>query len=138
MKYRQSIEDQRHTALAMIREKQYGEEEKRSRLHEAQRDCQEQLKSENGGTSVQLLCLEALSRDAFSRKKILLELSKEALKAQEELMEAAKSRKIVEKLRDRDLERLRQHVLKAEQKQLDEIAAGRFIRMGTQPHLEGL
>ena len=73
LKYRQSIEDQRRTALAMIREKEYEEEEKRSRSHEAQRDCQEQLQGGNGGTSLQILCLEALSQDAFSRGKILQE-----------------------------------------------------------------
>ena len=108
-----------------------------SRLREAQRDCQEQLQGKDGGTSLQLLCLDALSQEAFSRKKILQELRREALAAQEELIEVSKSRKMVEKLRDRDLERYRQRMLQVERKDLDEIAAGRFIRMGTQPHLEG-
>ncbi len=136
LKYRQSIEDQRRIALAASREKQYREEEKMSRLHEAQRDCQEQLQSKNGGTSLQLLCLNALSHETFSRKKILQELQRGTLEAKEELIEASKSRRIVEKLRARDFERHRQSILRAERKHLDEIAAGRFIRMGTQPHWE--
>ncbi|MFC1717971.1 flagellar export protein FliJ [Candidatus Poribacteria bacterium] len=137
LKYRQSIEDQRRITLAAIREKQYGEEEKMSRLHEAQRDCQERLQSKDGGTSLQLSCLNALSHETFSRKKILQELQREALEAKEELIEASKSRRIVEKLRDRDFERHRQNILHAERKHLDEIATGRFIRMEAQPHWEG-
>jgi flagellar protein FliJ len=132
LKYRQSIEDQRSIALAVIKGKQYEEEEKMFRLHEAQRDCQESLHSQDGGTSLQLSYLDALSQEAFSRKKILQELQSQALEAQEELMEASKSRKILEKLRDREFERYRQSVLKAERKDLDEIAAGRFVRMGPQ------
>lgn len=75
-----------------------------------------------------LSCLEALSQETSSQKETLRELQREALKAKEELLEASKSRKIVEKLRDRELERHRKHVLQQERKYLDEIAAGRFAR----------
>ena len=103
-----------------------------SHLREAQRSCQGQLRSQDGGTAIQLSCLDALSHEAFSRKKILQTLDEEALKAQEELLEASKSRKIVEKLRDRDIERYKQHLMQEERKYLDEIATGRFIRMGSE------
>ena len=129
MKYRKAIEDQRRIELAQIREKQYGEEEKMSRLREAQRSCQELLQIQEDGTALSLSCLDALSYEAFSRKKVLLKLEEEALKARTELLEASKSRKIVEKLRDRELERYQQRMLQAERKFLDEIAMGRFIRM---------
>ena len=99
------------------------------RLHEAQRDCQESLRGQDGTTSIQLSCLNALSQEAFSRKKMLQELQQQVLKAQEELVETSRSRKVMEKLRDREFERQRQHILKAERNFLDEIAAGRFIRM---------
>lgn len=120
--------------LAMIREKQFGEEEKMSRSREAQRECQKQLQSTDGGSALQLLCLSALSQDVFSRKGTVQELQEEVLEAQEELTKAARARKIVEKLRDRDFERYRQRVSKAEQKFLDDIAAGRFARMESQSH----
>jgi len=103
-----------------------------SHLREAQRECQEQLQGKEGGTSLLLSCLNALSQKAFSRKKTLRELEAEALKAQEELLEASKSRKTLEKLRDRDFKRYKEHISREEQKYLDEIAAGRFIRMGSQ------
>ena len=132
LKYRQSIEDQRRIALAEIKGKQYAEEEKMFRLHEAQRDCQKSLSSQDGTTSIQLSCLNALSHRAFSRKKVLQELQRHALEAQKELVEASRSRKMLEKLRDREFERYRQRILKAERNFLDEIAAGRFIRMTLQ------
>ncbi len=102
------MEDQQRMELAMIREKQFGEEEKMSRSREAQRECQKQLQSKDGGSALQLSCLSALSQDVFSRKGTLQELQKEALEAQEELTKVSRSRKIVEKLRDRDFERYRQ------------------------------
>ncbi len=120
--------------LATIREKQFGEEEKMSRSREAQRECQKQLQSGDGGSSLQLSCLSALSQDMFSRKGTLQELRKEVLEAQEELTKASRSRKIVEKLRDREFERYKQSVLKEEQKFLDDIATVRFIKMGSQTH----
>ena len=119
-------------ALAQIREKQYKEEEKMSRLRESQRSCQELLQSQEGGTALSISCLDALSYESFSRKKGLLKLEEMALKATEELLEASKSRKIVEKLRDRELERYQQSMLQSERKFLDEIAMARFIRTGAE------
>lgn len=119
-------------ALAQIREKQYKEEEKMSRLRESQRSCQELLQSQEGGTALSISCLDALSYESFSRKKGLLKLEEKALKATEELLEASKSRKIVEKLRDRELERYQQSMLQSERKFLDEIAMARFIRTGAE------
>lgn len=120
--------------LAMTREKQFGEEEKMSRSREAQRECQKQLQSADGGSALQLFCLSALSQDVFSRKGTLQELQQEAMEAQEELTQAARARKIVEKLRDRDLERYKQRISQEEMKFLDDIAAGRFARMESQSH----
>ncbi len=103
-----------------------------SHLREAQRSCQGHLQSQDGGTAIQLSCLDALSHEARSRKKILQTLDEEVLKAQEELLEASKSRKIVEKLRDRDIERYKQYLMQEERKYLDEIAAGRIIKIDSE------
>jgi len=140
LKYRKSIEDQRNITLAMIEEKRYREQEKLFRLREAQRSHQKQLqhgqtKQDTGlfqsGTAAHLSYLDALSQESLSRRKMLEELKRQALEAKEELLEASKARKIVEKLRDRELERDKQSVIKQERKQLDEIAAERFIRMSS-------
>lgn len=132
IKYRKSIEEKQQIALAMIREKQYKEQEKMSRLHEAQREYQNQLKGEEGSSAFQLSCLDALSQKAFSRKAVIRQLVSQEHTAREELLEASKSRKIAEKLRDRQLERHKQHILKTERKYLDELATGRFIRARSQ------
>ena len=128
LKYRKSIEDQQRIALAMIEEKQYRQEEKLFQLREAQRACQNQLHCEQGETSLHMAYLEALSQESFSRRKAIEEIQTEILEAKEELLEASKSRKIVEKLRDKERERHKQSILQEERKSLDEIAAVRFIR----------
>jgi flagellar FliJ protein len=137
LKYRKSIEDQRRAILAMIEEKQFRQREKLFHLREAQRDCQRQLQSKQGETSLQISCLEALSHESLSRRKQLQELQTEILKAREELVEASKSRKIVEKLRDRELKRYKESMLQSERKYLDEVAAIRFSRMNS-PSSNGL
>ena len=143
LKYRKSIEDQHRIALATIEEKRYREEEKLFRLQEAQRACQRQLQSRqaeqtsnlsHAGSSLHISCLEALSQESYIQKKTLLELSEKAQKAREELIEASKSRKIVEKLHNKELERYKQNILEQERKYLDEIAANRFVRNGLQSY----
>ena len=131
LKYRKSIEDKRRIALAMIEEKRFREEEKLFRLREAQRSYHSQLKNGQGEILQHLSCLEALAHESFSRREALQELLREVLEAKEQLLEASKARKIVEKLRDKEFERYKQHMLKQERKYLDEIATGRFIRMNS-------
>ncbi len=131
LKYRKLIEDQRRTALAMIKGKQYREEEKLFHIQETQRSYQQQLQNTQGKTSLHLSYLDALSQDNFFQRKILQELHGQALKATDELVEASKSRKTVEKLRDKKMEQYKQYMIQQERKELDELAAGRFVRMNS-------
>ena len=129
LKYRKSIEDQRRTALATIKEKQYKEKEKLFHTQESQRSRQKQLQDTQGKTSLHLSYLNALSQDVLAQKTALQELHSQVLKATDEVVEASKSRKTVEKLRDKRMEQYKQYMLQQERKYLDEIAAGRFIRL---------
>ena len=128
LKYRRSIEDQKRIALAVIQEKRYREEEKLFRIRESQRIYYEKLQSGQGDTSLHLLSMDALSQESFFQRKILKELDSEILRARRDLLEASKSRKIMERLRDREMERYRKQMLKQERKYLDEVAAIRFVR----------
>lgn len=128
LKYRRSIEDQKRIALAVIQEKRYREEEKLFRIRESQRIYYEKLQNGRGDTSLHLLSLDALSQESFFQRKILKELNSEILRARGDLLEASKSRKMMERLRDREMERYRQQMLKQERKYLDEVAAIRFVR----------
>jgi len=131
LKYRKSIEDERRTALAVIKEKQYKEEEKLFHTQETQRAYQKQLQDTQDETPLHPLYLEALARDALAQRKTLQQINGQVLKATDEVIEASKSRKTVEKLRDKKMEQYRQYMLQQERKYLDEIAAGRFIRLNS-------
>jgi flagellar export protein FliJ len=135
LRYRKSIEDQLRISLALIKEKRYEQEEKLSQLRETQRAY---LNLGSPSTRIpisgrpvpalHLSCLDALSQESFSRRKTLQELQRRALKVREELLEASRSREIVERLRDRQFERYKQYILQQERKYLDEIAASQFVR----------
>jgi len=127
VKYRKSLEDQRRIALAVIEEKQYREKEKLFHLRESQRAYQELLGQD--GASVYLGTLDSLAHEALTCRRVLRELQKELLEARNELIESSKARKTIEKLRDREIVRQKQLVARQERKELDEIAAGRFVRM---------
>jgi len=131
LKYRKSIEDQRQIALALIKEKRYREEEKLFHTREAQRSYQKELQNTHGEASLYLPYLNSLSQNAFSQKRMLQDLQGQVLEATDELVEASKSRKTVEKLRDRERERYKQYLLEQERKYLDELAADRFIRLNS-------
>jgi flagellar FliJ protein len=127
---RKSIEDQCHVELSIIREKQYIEKGKLYHLREAQRSNQREFQENQGkfrNTALYLSQLEILSQKSLYQRRLLQELEKEAMKAKEELLEASKSRKTVEKLLDRERQQQMQSILKQEGKFLDDIAAFRSI-----------
>ncbi len=127
---RKSIEDQHRVELSIIKEKQYTEEGKLSHLREAQRSNQENLQEKQGefrNTALYLSQLEILSQKSLYQRRLLQELEKEAMEAKEELLEASRSRKMIEKLLDRERQQQMQSILKQERKFLDDIAALRSI-----------
>ncbi len=128
---RKSIEDQHRVELSIIKEKQYTEEGKLSHLREAQRSNQENLQEKQGefrNTALYLSQLEILSQKSLYQRRLLQELEKEAMEAKEELLEASRSRKMIEKLLDRERQQQMQSMLKQERKSLDDIAASRSVR----------
>ncbi|MDQ1317304.1 MAG: flagellar protein FliJ [Candidatus Poribacteria bacterium] len=127
-KYRKSIEDQRHLELASLREKQFLEEEKLCEIRDAQRTLQRNFQDKSGKTKGYLLYLDDLSRQSIVQRKTISELSEKVIEARDNLVEASKSKKIIEKLRDQKYEQYRQYQVKQESKVLDEIATNRFSR----------
>ena len=127
-KYRKSIEDQRRLELASLREKQFLEEEKLCEIRDTQRTLQRNFQDKNGKTKGYLLYLDDLSRQSIVQRKAISELSEKVIKARDNLIEASKSKKIIEKLRDQKYEQYRQYLVKQESKVLDEITTNRFSR----------
>jgi flagellar protein FliJ len=127
-KYRKSIEDQRHLELASLREKQFLEEEKLCEIRDAQRTLQRNFQDENGKTKGYLLYLDDLSRQSATQRKVISGLNEKVIEARDNLVEASKSKKIIEKLRDQKYEQYKQYQVKQESKVLDEITTNRFLR----------
>ncbi|HGE69604.1 TPA: hypothetical protein ENX78_02135 [Candidatus Poribacteria bacterium] len=125
LKYRKSIEDQYRMELASLREKQLLEEEKMFDIRETQRILQGNLKDKN---RVSLSYLEELSRQSIIQRKILNDLDQEITKKRDKLIDASKSRRIIEKLREKKLDEYKHDLNIKENKAIDELVTNRFLR----------
>jgi len=140
VKIRKLIEDQCRVKLATLREKEYMAKEKLYHLQMEQRWSQDQLQKDKSdiapdekvNTWSYLSYLDTLSQRALHQTKIIKELQLEIEGARQELLDASKSRKMIEKLLNREINHNRQNMAIQERKNLDEIAATRFIRNNIQ------
>lgn len=125
LKYRKSIEDQYRIELASLREKQLLEEEKMFDIRESQRMLQNNLQNNSRNS---LLYLEELSRQSIIQRRILSELDKDITEKRNRLVDASKSRKIIEKLKEKKFDEYRQYLDIKENKAIDELITNRFLR----------
>jgi flagellar FliJ protein len=124
LKYRKSIEDQCRIELASLREKQFREEEKLFKIRDAQRTMQSKLQEKKN----YLLYLDNLSQQSVIQRKVISELNNKVIEARDKLIEASRSKKIIEKLRDKKFKQYNQDLLKQENKVVNEIVTTRFAR----------
>ncbi|MBD3182255.1 hypothetical protein GF312_08185 [Candidatus Poribacteria bacterium] len=134
IKYRKSLEDQKRIALAAVEEKLQKAKEELYYLRETQELCHESLNKTPEDARILLMCLNSSALRAFKQRKVIKNIDKEILDAKEELAEASKSRKIVEKLKDRHQQRLEKKFIKQERKYLDEVASIRYLRNKIDPY----
>ncbi|MGB9595377.1 MAG: flagellar FliJ family protein [Candidatus Poribacteria bacterium] len=125
LKYRKSIEDQYRMELASLKEKQLLEEEKMFDIRENQRILQNNLQNNSRNS---LLYLEELSRQSIVQRKILSELNQEITEKRNRLIDVSKSRKIIEKLKEKKLDEYKQNLNIKENKAVDELVTNRFLR----------
>jgi len=71
-----------------------------------------------------------LADNISNKEKHLAELSKELELARDELVNAQKDRKIMEKLKEKDFSKFQSHLKTIEQKDLDEITTLKYARRG--------
>ena len=72
--------------------------------------------------------LQVLSDRIIEQAGVVEETEAQVVKVQDEMLEAVKKRKILEKLKEQGLERYRKSVLAQETKFIDEIAINQFVR----------
>lgn len=124
LNYRKSIEEKLQSQLAVLREKRFMEEEKLSMIKDTQRSILENFHGKIGDIAY----LQLLSNEYIYRKEILTDLTNKIAETQKKLIEATKSRKILEKLKDKKIKEFKNYLIQQENKLMDEISAVRFIR----------
>jgi len=128
VKVRKMLEDQRRVELAQLREKEYMAVEKLSSLRTEKKRSQSQLGENKGNTALYLSYLDNLSERLSSQSILIKELRVEIEEARQLLLQSSKSRKVVEKLLDREIKNYMQNMIIQERKHLDEIASIRFMK----------
>lgn len=126
LKYRKSVEEQHRIELANLMAKEIKEREKLDGIREAQRLVQKELKAKKSGAY--LMYIDDLSRRSVDQKRAIHEINVEVVGKRDQVVEASKSRKTIEKVQDKRFEQYRQYLLKQESKALDEVATNRFSR----------
>lgn len=122
LKLRRSIEEQRQIELSVLQSRLAEEINKMEDIIKMQRNIQNHL-GLNGESETSLLYLEMLSEQMLFQKKLIRELSTKVAEARERLIEASKSRKMLEKFKERKLKKYKEHLRRQETKFLDEMAS---------------
>jgi len=132
--HRQFIEDNLKKEFAEIRQRAMAAQQQLESLKRKEMDTAAALKLEQveGISSNQVVAYHAylkLLSDRLNRqKKVANEIKDRESEKQDELLEAMKKRQILEKLKDQDLDRYNQVMLKKERTFIDEIAVNQFVR----------
>ncbi len=126
LNYRKSIEEKIQIELSELREKQFAEKEKLSRIKDTQKSILEKFSVNNKMDDI--VYLELLSNEYLYRKEVLADLDNKIAETQKRLISASKARKILEKLKERKIKEFNNYLIKQENKLMDEIAEVRFTR----------
>ena len=137
--HRRFIEDNLKRELSEIRRELKSAEELLTQMIDKELSTREQLQCEqaHGLSSDQVVAYHAylnrLSTKIESQREEIASISERLIKKQDEVVEAMKNRKILEKLKDKDKARFNADVQRIERNFIDEIAVTQFARK-TQNH----
>ncbi|GEM_PF-452629 len=132
--HRQFLEDNHKKQLAEIRNQLIAAQQKLQSLKGREMNTTAALKREQttGLSSDQVVAyhvyLKRLIERITKQKTVIDEIKKRESEKQDEMLEAMKRRKILDKLKAQGLDHYRQMVLKREMKFIDEIAVNQFVR----------
>ena len=132
LRHRKLVEENLQKELAILRLSLVDEREKLRNFKESRSKFLEELKrKQEEGTTISdvflyLPFIEQLSKDIEKQKKNILKLENDVEQRRLDLMEAAKKKKALEKLKDKGLKAYKQEMIKTEQEFLNEVAVNRF------------
>jgi flagellar FliJ protein len=138
--HRKSIEDERKKELVEIRSKISSAEQLLESLQRKEMKTTRALKLDQttGISSHQVVTyqtyLKRLKERITEQEKFINDVRVEEANKQDEVVEAVKKRKILEKLRSKGIDRYRKMILDHEMKFIDEIAVSQFIRKAIDSH----
>jgi len=133
LRYRKLLEDQKNAALAeAVRIHQHELEQLKSIGKLREKYTEELQEKQTKGVSINevrlyIPYLKSLEQREQTQMEITDKASQKETLARQELIEASKQYKIIEKLRDNSQQEYEEELRIAEQKFLDDIAANRFI-----------
>jgi flagellar FliJ protein len=132
--YRETKESQAQQSLAEARRMEHQLQQELERLHNDLRrleneqeakqaaglECRELLLYQNGKECRRSRMRELEARIASARQEVE--------RKRQDLLRASRDKKLLEKVKERQSERLCQHLLKQEQERMDEIATTSFVK----------
>lgn len=127
--YRNKLEDQLKLELAKLRH--YQEKEQSAlKLYQQQRDSYLDV---NGNLTLNEMLqkevyLQALDARIANQKEKVAKVSKQVLQKKEQVQSAMKERKILDRLRERQLNAFKYKEDKKEQKEIDDLAINRYYK----------
>jgi len=126
LEVRELMERKRQKELAECKQQIVNEQRKLSELNDTKRDFSNTLDAADNLTAAVMLTyheyLSQLREKISLQNKTLQNLTEEKEQKRDALLQSAKDRKILEKLKERIMERMQASENDREQKQLDEIA----------------
>ena len=134
LRHRKLVEENLQKELAILRLSLVDEREKLRNFKESRSKFLEELKrKQEEGTTISdvflyLPFIEQLSKDIEKQKKNVLELENDVEQKRQDLVEATKKKKTLEKLKDKGLKAYKQEMTKDEQEFMNEVAVNRFNR----------
>ena len=134
LSHRKLVEENLQKELAVLRLSLVDEKEKLRNYKESRSRLLEELKrKQREGTTISdvflyLSFIEQLSKDIEKQKKNVLKLENDVEQKRQDLVEATKKKKTLEKLKDKGLKAYKQEMTKDEQEFMNEVAVNRFSR----------
>ena len=132
LKHRKLVEENLQKELAVLKLSLVNEREKLQTYKESRSKFLVELhRKQEEGTTISdvflyLPFIEQLSKDIEKQKKNVLELENDVEQKRQDLVEATKKKKTLEKLKDKGLKAYKQEMIKNEQKFLNEVAVNQF------------
>ena len=134
LNHRKHIEENLDKELGRIKRAMNNEKRKLENITKQKIKCRKELqKNQDDGHRVSeiILCfnyLDKLSKDIDKQRRRLKDVEQKYDIKRNELMEAMKKRKTLERLKEKEMQAYNYSKMKVEQDMMNEVAANRFIR----------